>query len=255
MVILVYAFSILPALWGLGLVLLGLVGFVVFLRWEMGQKFPVFKVELFRSNNVFALSNLASLLNYSATTGVGFLLSLYLQYIDGFTPEHAGLILITLPLVMVICAPIAGNLSDKVEPRIIASIGMAFTTVGMVMMTFLGSSTSLVLVFASLFVQGLGFGFFVPPNTNAVMSSVEQKFYGVASGTLGTMRLTGQAFSLGLILLLFSLLIGQVQITPAYYPLFLKTMKISFTIFAILCFLAIFASIVRGKIRRDEKNV
>ena len=95
MVILVYAFSILPALWGLGLVLLGLAGFVVFLKWEMRQKFPVFKVELFRSNNVFALSNLAALLNYSATTGVAFLLSLYLQYINGFTPEHTGLILIT----------------------------------------------------------------------------------------------------------------------------------------------------------------
>jgi MFS family permease len=199
--------------------------------------------------------NLAALLNYSATTGVGFLLSLYLQYINGFTPAHAGLILISLPVVMVICAPIAGNLSDKIEPRIITTIGMALTTVGMVILTFLGSETSLVLVFAGLIVQGIGFGFFVSPNTNAVMSSVERKFYGVAAGTLGTMRLVGQAFSLGLILLLFSLLIGQVQITPAYYPLFLTTMKITFIIFAILCFGAIFASLARGKVHRDGENV
>jgi len=189
MVILIYAFSLLPALWSLGLILLGLVGFVAFIRWEMKQKFPVLRVEFFNRNRVFAMSNLAALLNYCATTGVGFLLSLYLQYINGFDPGRAGLILITQPIVMVICAPIAGNLSDKIEPRIIASIGMAFTTAGLVMMIFLGSATSLVLVFASLAVQGIGFGFFVPPNTNAVMSSVERKFYGVASGTLGTMRL------------------------------------------------------------------
>ena len=251
MVILVYAFSILPALWGLGLIILGLIGFGAFVIWEIRQKFPVLNINLFRNNTVFAFSNLAALLNYSATAGVGFLLSLYLQYINGFSAEHTGLILIALPVVMVICAPIAGSLSDKIEPRIISSIGMAFTTAGMVILIFLASETSLVLVFAGLIVQGVGFGFFVPPNTNAVMSSVERKYYGVASGTLGTMRLTGQVFSLGLILLLFSLLIGHVQITPAYYPIFLKTMKIAFIIFAILCFGAIFASIGRGKVRRD----
>jgi hypothetical protein len=80
------------------------------------------------------------------------------------------------------------------------------------------------------------------------MSAVDRKSYGVASGTLGTMRLTGQAFSLGLVLLLFSLYIGKVQITPTYYALFLKTMKVAFSISAILCFAGIFASIVRGKI-------
>jgi hypothetical protein len=126
---------------------------------------------------------------------------------------------------------------------------MAFTTTGLVMLIFLSSHTSLVLIFASLFVLGLGFGFFTSPNTNAVMSSVDRKFYGVASGTLGTMRLTGQAFSLGLVLLLFSLYIGKVQITPPYYVLFLKTMKVAFSISAILCFVGIFASIARGKTR------
>ena len=119
-------------------------------------------------------------------------------------------------------------------------------------MSFLSSNTSLVLVFASLIVQGLGFGFFVAPDSNAIMSSVEQRYYGVASGTLATMRLVGQAFSLGLILLLFSLIIGQVQIIPANYPLFLRTMKIVLIIFAILCFFAIFASVIRGKIHAEK---
>ena len=177
MVILVYAFSVLPALWGFGLIFLGLVGFVVFIRWEIRQEFPVLKVEFFRSNTVFALSNLAALINYSATAAVGFLLSLYLQYINGFTPEHAGLILITQSIIMVICSPIAGNLSDKVEPRIVSSIGMAFTTIGLVMLTFLDINIGLPLVFASLFVLGLGLGFFSSPNISGLMASVVQSIY------------------------------------------------------------------------------
>ena len=71
----------------------------------------------------------------------------------------------------------------------------------------------------------------------------------MASGTLGTMRLTGQMFSMVLSLMLFSLLIGTAQITPEYYPLFLKSAKIAFIISAALCFIGIFVSIARGKIR------
>ncbi len=255
MVVLVYAFSRFPALWAIGLICVSLVGFALFVKWELKREFPVLKVEFFRANTVFAFSNLAAFVNYCATAAVGFLLSLYLQYINGFTPGHAGLILITQPVVMVICSPIAGHLSDRFEPRVISSIGMSLTTVGLIMLTFLGSNSSLVLIFASLFILGLGFGFFSSPNMNAVMSSVERKFYGVASATVGTMRLTGQAFSLALVLLLFSLFIGKAQITLEYYPFFLKSMKFAFSIFAALCFAGIFASIARGKMRRDHEHI
>jgi hypothetical protein len=79
------------------------------------------------------------------------------------------------------------------------------------------------------------------------MSSVDRRFYGVASGMLGTVRLTGQMFSMGVTLLLFALYIGRVQITPEYYPLFLKSMQVAFIISAVLCFAGIFASIARGR--------
>ena len=79
------------------------------------------------------------------------------------------------------------------------------------------------------------------------MGSVDRRTYGVASGILGTMRLTGQMLSMGVSLFLFSLFIGRVQITPEYYPVFLKSMKIMFIISSVLCFGGIFASIARGK--------
>jgi hypothetical protein len=81
------------------------------------------------------------------------------------------------------------------------------------------------------------------------MSSVDRKFYGIASGTVGTMRLLGQMFSMGIATLLFSLYIGRVQITVEYYPVFIKSVKAAFMIFSLLCFGGIFASLARGKLR------
>ena len=247
LIVIIYALSVFPALWGVWLILAGAIGLAAFVRWEIRQEHPVLNIGLFRNNTVFAFSSLAALINYSATFAVSFLLSLYLQYIKGFTPERAGLILIAQPVMMAIFSPVSGSLSDRIEPRIIASIGMALTTAGLVMLVFVSGDISLSYILASLVVLGLGFGFFSSPNTNAVMGSVDRKSYGVASGMLGTMRLTGQTLSMGIALLLFALYMGRVQISPEYYPLFLKSMRTAFIISGALCFGGIFASIARGK--------
>jgi EmrB/QacA subfamily drug resistance transporter len=253
LVAVMFGFSELPDFRGIWLLVLGIAGIVAFIAWELRQKFPVFNVGLFKSNRVFAFSNLAALINYSAIYCVSFLLSLYLQFIKGFSPEQAGLVLIAQPVMQVIVSPIAGSLSDKFEPRIITSAGMLLTTAGLVMLAFLQNSTPLGYIVASLVVLGFGFGLFSSPNSNAVMSSVDRRTYGVASGMLGTMRTLGQALSLGIAMLLFALFIGRVQIIEPYYPLFLKSAKIAFGIAAALCFTGIFASAVRGKTHSPNK--
>ncbi len=252
LVAIMLGFTVLPSLSGGWLILAGVVGIVVLIRWELAQSHPVLDVGFFVNNRVFAFSNLAALINYSATFAIGFLLSLYLQYIQGFSPQNAGLVLIAQPVMMVICSLIAGSLSDRLEPRILSSAGMALTTAGLVMLALLGNNSGLAFVLVSLIILGIGFGFFSSPNTLAVMSSVERKYYGVASGMLATMRLVGQTFSLGMALVLFAIFIGRVQITPEYYPLFLKSMRIAFIISAALCFIGIFASAVRGKTHNGE---
>jgi len=193
------------------------------------------------------MSNLAALINYGATFAVTFLLSLYLQYIYGFTPEKTGFVLIAQPVIQTLCSPLAGSLSDKFEPRIIASIGMGLTAIGLTMLVFLGDNPQLLYIISCLVILGLGFGFFSSPNTNAIMSSVDRKYYGVASGMVGTMRLTGQMISMMLALMLFAIFIGRVQITPEKYPEFLTSIKAAFIISAVLCLFGIFASIARGK--------
>jgi MFS family permease len=242
-------FSRLPQWLGEELILGGLVGLGAFVRWEMKIQSPVLNISLFRNNRVFALSNLAALVHYSATFGVGFLLSLYLQYIKGFSPSHAGSVLLCQPVVQALFSPFAGRLSDRIEPRIVSSLGMGFSVMGLFLLVFLGDRTHVIYIVACLVLLGFGFGLFSSPNTNAVMSSVDKKFYGVSSGTVATMRLVGQMLSMGLATLLFALYIGRVQITPEFYPAFLKTMRIAFGIFAVLCTAGVFASLARGRVR------
>lgn len=244
-----YGFSLLPGITGVELIFASIIGLAVFVKWEMKVKIPVLDMNLFRKNLVFTLSILAALINYSATFAVSFFLSLYLQNVKGLDPEAAGLILVAQPVVMAVFSPFAGRLSDKIEPRIVASAGMAFTTIGLVLLSFLNASTAIEYITASLIILGFGFALFSSPNTNAVMSSVEKKFYGVASATLGTMRLTGQMLSMGIATLIVAVYIGNVQITPEYYPLFLKSENVAFMVFAVFCFIGIFASLARGKVR------
>lgn len=249
LVALMYGLSRLPAISGVWFILAGMVGVLLFVAWDRRAVSPLLNMDLFFHNPAFAFSNLAALINYIATFAVTFLLSLYLQYIKGFTPQHAGMILISQPVVMAMFSPFAGRLSDKIEPRVVASSGMGFTAAGLLLFTFTDRDTHLGLIVAGLMLLGFGFALFSSPNTNAVMSSIEKRYYGVGSSTLGTMRLIGQMLSMGITMVIFALTIGSARITPEYYPQFLTSMKTAFMIFSALCFLGIFASLARGKVR------
>jgi EmrB/QacA subfamily drug resistance transporter len=245
LVMIMYGFSMLPGIVGVSMIVIGILGIVAFVWWERKVESPVLDMKLFFENRTFAFSNLAALINYSATFAVGFLLSLYLQYIKGLNPQGAGLILVSQPIVMAIVAPLAGRLSDRFEPRLIASFGMALVTSGLFSFIFLNGNTNFEFIIAGLVILGLGFGFFSSPNTNAIMGSVERRFYGVASATVSTMRLIGQTMSMGAVILIFSLYIGRVQIMPEQYPALILSIQIAFVIFTVLCFVGIFASLVR----------
>ena len=246
---LIYGLTQLSTLQGLVLIIIGILAMYAFVKWETRVKSPIFELSLFRHNRIFAFSNVAALINYSATSAVAFLLSLYLQHIKALSPQHAGLVLIAQPIVQAVFSPFAGMLSDRIEPRIVSSLGMAITTVGLLMLVFLGSSSGLVFIIGTLVVLGFGFALFSSPNMNAIMGSVERKFFGLASGSVGTMRMLGMIISMGIATLVFTHFIGRVQITPEVYPVFMKSVGVAFMIFAVFCFGGVFASMVRGRLR------
>jgi EmrB/QacA subfamily drug resistance transporter len=244
--------SLLPSMSGVLVSLAGVVGIGVFVVWELRQRFPVLDMKLFRHNRPFAFSSMAALINYCATFAVTFLMSLYLQYVKEFTPEEAGIILVSQPIVMAVFSPLAGRLSDIVEPRIMASIGMAISAIGLALLSFMVEGTAIWTIVLSLAILGFGFALFSSPNMNAIMSSVEKRYYGVASATVGTMRLVGQVLSLGIATLFIALYVGSSTLSHALAPEFLQSYKYAFTLFAAMCVVGVVASLARGNVRGDE---
>jgi len=246
LVALMYGFSRLPSLFGFALTGAGLLALAGFILFELRARTPLLDLRLFGKNRIFAFSNLAALINYSSTSAVAFLMSLYLQYVKGLPPQKAGLVLVAQPIVMALASPFAGKLSDRSEPRVIASLGMALSASGLVLFSFLRSATGFGFIVGSLVCLGLGFGLFSSPNTNAIMSSVEKRHLGIASAALGTMRLSGQMLSVGITMMIFALVMGRAPIQPSLYPQFLRSVRIAFVFYAILCVAGIFASLARG---------
>ena len=250
---LMFGFSRLPETSAIILVVAGLFGLLGFGVLEMKVKSPIFNLRLFTSNRLFAFSNLAALINYATTTAITFLLSLYLQYILGLSPRDAGMILIAQPIMMAIIASISGKLSDSHDPRILASAGMGVIAVGLVMLTFLSEHSSISYLLVILAIVGFGFGMFSSPNTNAIMSSVEKKYLGVASATVGTMRLTGQMLSMVIATLILQVFIGNNPISAQYASGFMTSMKTTFVVFVILCIVGLFSSLARGRSVQEER--
>ena len=242
-----YGFSQLPSALGWLCIVIAVMMAVVFLIIENKISSPVFDIRLIMRNRVFALSAIAALINYSATSAIGFFISLYLQYLKGLDARTAGLIMISQPIAMTLLSPVAGKLSDKKNPGVIASIGMGITASGLVLLCFIREATTNYFIVLLLLLMGIGFGLFSSTNSNAIMSSVEKRYLGVASGVVGTMRLVGQMVSMGIAMMLISLYIGKQTINPATYPGLISAMRTGFLIFSVLSVFGIFASLARHR--------
>jgi len=243
----IYGFSKLPSPFGWICLSAGIFMAVVFLVFEKRIGYPVFDIRLFIGNRIFAFSGLAALIHYAATSATGFFISLYLQYLKGLDARSAGLIMISQPVIMALLSPLAGKLSDRKNPGVIASIGMGITGSGLILLCFIKASTPIYLIVLLLIIMGIGFGLFSSPNSNAIMSSVEKRNLGIASGVVGTMRMIGQMTSMGIAMMLVALYIGKQAINPSTYPGLMSAMKTGFIIFSILSIFGIFASLARNK--------
>lgn len=246
MSVLMYGFSKLPMIQAIIMTVAGVWGLTLFIRLQINTEYPVFNVSLFRTNRLFALSNLAALINYATTFAITFVLSLYLQYIKGLSPREAGMLLVIQPLVMALIASWSGRLSDKHDPRILASIGMVIIALGLALLIPISSKTTVIYIGVILGMLGLGFGMFSSPNTNAIMGSVEKRYIGLASGTVATTRLVGQMLSMGIATMVIHIFIGSGTINPSNHKQFISSAGTTFAIFVALSMLGVWASLARG---------
>ncbi len=232
-----------------GLVLVGaaILLLALFAGREKREEHPLLDLRMFRESTVFTFSTLAALLNYSATFSVGYLMSLYLQTVRGFTPQSAGTLLLVQPVVQAAFSPLAGALSDKREPRVVASAGMLLTTLCLLAYALMPYRASIAFLVVVLAASGLGFALFSSPNVNAIMSAVPSARYGVASSVVSTARMLGQSFGMAMILLIFSVTMPGMRLSPEHGAELFHSMRIAFGVSTALSLLGVFASLARGR--------
>lgn len=251
LVALVYGSSRIPDTEGWLIMGAGILALIIFWFLENRSSHPVLETRLFTHNRLFAFSNIAALINYSATFAIVFLLSLYLQKVQKFTPRDAGIILIAQPVMMALFSPVAGRLSDRIQPRYLTTLGMTMCTLGLASFAFLTETTSVWLIVLLLVWVGLGFAFFSSPNMNTIMSSVSRDQLGLASGSAATMRVIGQITSMTIATLFFAGMLGGKTFDSLPDNLFLKAVKWSFLCFSIISVAGIYFSWNRGKVIRS----
>ncbi|MBN2695533.1 MFS transporter [bacterium] len=243
---LVYGSSKIPQPIGWILMSSGITLLIIFWFWEKFQTDPIFDSKMFTKNRLFAFSNIAALINYSATYAIVFLLSLFLQKTFRFSPREAGSILLAQPIVMAIFSPIAGRFSDKIQPRYLATTGMAICSSGLLFFSFISSDTAIWKIVITLIWMGLGFALFSSPNMNTIMSSVPKTQLGIASGTSSTMRVFGQIVSMTVATLFFTIFFGDNSLDQISNESFLKVIKWGFLTFALIGTAGIYFSFARG---------
>ena len=250
LVALVAGSALIPQLIGWVLLLFGSLFLVVFWRFETKSAFPVVNIKLFTQNRLFSFSNLAALINYSATFAIVFLLSLYLQKILNLSPQQAGTILVAQPVMMTLFSPLAGRLSDRIQPRYLTTLGMSMCSFGLFSFVFLTAQTPVWLIVIELLWLGLGFALFSSPNMNTIMSAVNKTQYGIASGTAATGRVLGQIVSMTIVALFLAGFLGSEAIDAVHVDDFMKVVKYGFITFTVVSLAGIYFSFYRGEMQR-----
>jgi MFS family permease len=158
---------------------------------------PVLELKFFQSR-LFSAASTSHVFLYMSTSAVNFLMPFYLIQGLGFGASKAGLLLITGPAVSLVVSPLSGRLSDKLGTFSLCALGVALVSVGLFLLSSLGSSVPLARIVFYLIILGVGMALFITPNTSAIMGSVPDERLGTASAMVGTLRQVGMSIGLAI---------------------------------------------------------
>ncbi|MFW5500491.1 MULTISPECIES: MFS transporter [unclassified Maridesulfovibrio] len=228
----------------------GLLGVALFIYMQNKAESPLVELTLFKERRDFSDAALVQFINYAGTFGIVFLFSLYMQSVKGFSPHDAGLVLVIQPIVQAVLSPLCGRLADKFSPRVLALLGMLACTAGTIMGAMVTADTSLPYLYTMFVVLGIGFALFSSPNMIILMSSVPPSRYGFASAISGGLRTIGMVFSMVIIAIFLSTIMGKAPVSPESAAEYLTVMRFSLSSLSVLCGIAVLISI-RAVLKRQ----
>jgi len=239
-----------------------LLGVAFFLWWERRASNPVLDLSLF-NNRIYNFSVLSAMIQALALFAVNFLIVFYLQGVLGYDPLKAALLLIPLPVMTSIMAPLGGNIADRIGARVPATIGLLIQGAALVWFTRITPAMPYWQIGLGLALMGIGGGLFYPPNTSAAMNGAPKNRLGIASGTLATLRQAGMVTSFAVSLavaasslprdVMMQLFVGNnVTLGSAPMQAFVTGIHSAFFVSTVLVVVAAGISFVRGKEDRDK---
>ena len=179
----------------LALVVGAAVGFAAFVVLELHQRVPMLDLSLFR-DGTFAGANVVALLVGLAMFGVFFFISLYMQNVLGYSPVQAGASFLPMTMLIIVVAPIAGRVSDRVGSRWLIAAGMTLTAGSLLLFSLLEVDSGWWALLPGMVVGGLGMAMTMTPMTAAALGAVPVEKAGVGSGVLNTFRQIGLALGI-----------------------------------------------------------
>ncbi|MCZ2721480.1 MFS transporter [Marinomonas sp. 15G1-11] len=221
---------------------IGILLFIVFIKHQNQAKAPLIRIQALQANKALVGSIYSSLLMYSANFPIVFLLSLYLQYIHNLSPSEAGSMILIETVIMMILSPITGRLSDIYGPRVITTAGGLVFSSGFMVLVWVDMDTSMAFIIIGLALLGTGFGLFSTPNNSSALGSVSKDKLSIVSSIMNLSRTMGNMFSTAFVLMMMSLILGDVAIQPENYPLLLLVVQITFCVSLILSLSASYIS-------------
>ena len=181
----------------LGLFAVGGLSLAAFLFIESRSASPVVSLALFKVRT-FSISVLSLMLNFAGQSAVTFLMPFYLTRVHDYSTARAGMVIATVPLMMLLLSPLSGYVADRYAFRHQTTLGLVIVVLGLVSLASLGENTPMAWIMARLAVVGIGTSIFMSPNSSMVMGSVPPTQLGTASASVATSRNIGNAVGLAI---------------------------------------------------------
>lgn len=239
-----------PIMGGGMLALWAVLGVVLCLR-ELHTSFPLLDVRMLAHNRVVTLSLVAAFINYCSFFGMLFFFSLYLQMGRGMSVQQTGLVLAMQALVQALSSSPAARLCSRRQAGCVCTLGTVLCGCGLLLAAFLQRDSTLLLIFGSQVLLGVGASFFALSNTAIIMENAGEENLGRASGLVGMVRTAGMLCNMVIITLTLSFFLGHAAVGPDNMDSFLRAMRTDMILFGVLNLLAVTCTLARNGSRRN----
>lgn len=239
----------------LALIAIGAIAVLALLAIESRSPSPVVHPALLKTRSFsFSFSSLA--LNLTGQGALTFLLPLYLMTVRGFSAMHTGLVVITIPAIVLALSHHSGYVADRFAFRYQSTIGLALVSVGLLSLATLHTGSSLLSVIVRLAIVGIGAAISLSPTSSAIMGSVHRQMLGTASATVLTARNVGSALGLAVSSTLLVAVASRESslkgLSASEIPAqdLLLALRVCFVVAAVFPALGIITAVCRGPLTR-----